>query len=288
MSETAVDTIPVPTDEAFLREALEALPVCIEHCGCPDHWHALWAGLKATGVLRGVHAQATFLRGMLKPYLVPGGRVMIAGAADTGSLEVLNAVIADPAARFCVVDRCEAPLELVRRRAATLGLELETVYAGLDEVRAGQPWDLVFIHYTLSFMDPASRRRMLEHLRQDLSGQGAVVCAVRHKQAGLAGGAAGPAGGWIDSIGRQLRQTYAGRPELLEPLLAWLPDYAHARQRREDAMPHFDVLRDEFADAGFALREVHRNPGQAVTRVADLSPAGSVTTWLAVFTPQAA
>lgn len=287
MSETAVVTIPVPSDEAFLREALEALPVCIQHCSCPDHWHALWAGLKATGVLRGVHGQATFLRGMLQPYLVPGGQVMIAGAADTGSLEVLHAVIADPAARFCVVDRCEAPLALVRRRAAALGLELETVYAGLDEVRARRSWDLVFIHYTLSFMDPASRRRLLEHLRQDLSGPGVVVCAVRHKQAATADDATGPAAGWIDTIGRQLRQTYAGRPDLLEPLLAWLPDYAHARQLREDVMPHFDVLREEFGAAGFALREVHRNPGQAVTRVADLSPAGSVTTWLAVFAPQA-
>ena len=56
-------------DAAFLREAMTALPVCIRQCGCPDHWHALWAALKAIGLLRGIYVQREFLRQFLAPYL---------------------------------------------------------------------------------------------------------------------------------------------------------------------------------------------------------------------------
>ena len=53
MSEIASPASP-DDDTSFMQQALRALPVCIAHCGCSDHWHLLWAGLKATGMLRGL------------------------------------------------------------------------------------------------------------------------------------------------------------------------------------------------------------------------------------------
>ena len=181
-SQASASTLDTAAADAFLREALHALPVCFDHCECGDHWHAVWAGLKATGMQRTLHSQTDFLTTLLKPYTVPGGLVMIAGAADTGSLEVLHTAIADVGQRYCVIDRCEAPLQLVRQRAAELAMSLHAQHGTLETVRATQPWDMVFIHYTLSFMDRAARLQFIHHLRQDLAPRGVVVCAVRQTQ----------------------------------------------------------------------------------------------------------
>ncbi len=275
--------------DAYLADALRALPVCIAHCSCPDRWHTLWAGIKAVGALRGLHAQTDFLRGLLRPHVGPGAQVLIGGAADTGSLEVLNAVLADPSARYCLADVCPAPLHLVQARATELGLQLQAEHVSLDEVRARQPWDLVFIHYTLSFMDAAARQRMAQHLREDLAPGGVVVCAVRHIQPDPASdnhSRTQALQARVASLGHQLGQTFANEPALREPLLHSLPAYAQARQAREAITPHFDTVAAEFNAAGFELLQCHQNPGDPVRPATDVSAPGTVTTWVAVFAPR--
>ena len=98
-------TAAVPSDDqALVEQALRALPVCIARCTCPDHWHVLWAGLKTIGLVRTVHGQQAFLGTLLPRFVKPAPHVMVAGAADTGSLDVLCAALADPAARYTVLD----------------------------------------------------------------------------------------------------------------------------------------------------------------------------------------
>jgi len=262
--------LTMPSDEVFFQEALQALPVCIAHCQCADHWHPLWMGLKTTGLLRGVYAQAPMLRDILAPHWVKGGHVMIAGAADTGSLDVLAAMFADASCRFTVVDRCEAPLRLVRQRAAEKGLNVRTVHGDIEDVPVDDPWDLVFIHYTLSFMDAAARARFFRLLKAGLSQQGLAVCAARFQdppvhQEGLDWQA------WTQMTRAQLISVFGHYPKLIEPLLQWLPRYAQARYRRESSMPHPDVLIPEFGRAALRVLTASAMMTPHATPTPDLS-----------------
>lgn len=268
--------LSIPTDIEFFQEAVEALPVCIAYCQCPDRWHTLWAGLKATGLLRGVHAQAPFLREALKPHWVKGGNILIAGAADTGSLDVLSALYGDTTARYTVVDRCEAPLSLVARRAEARHLHVKTVLADLDAMEAMEPWDLVFIHYTLSFMDHAARMRVFRKLKDTLAPQGVIVCALRYVETPATRDDPNAAAEWLAATAATLRVTYAGHPELLASLIEWLPVYARARMERERLMPHATVVRDELAAAGFKILSEHDNPGQTASGKRDLPRQGAM------------
>lgn len=278
-------TSPLPpgtlNDAAFLREAMAALPVCIRQCGCPDHWHALWMSLKGMGLLRGIYVQRDFLRQFLAPYLPLGGQVMIAGAADTGVLDVLSDLFGKAPAHFTVVDRCEAPLDLVRQCALDKGLSVSTISASLDEARAPQPWDMVFVHYTLSFMDSEARIRMLQHLSDDLSPRGVVVCAVRYMVPHV-NERPGATEEWLAVTRQKLASTYGGSPELLAPLLEWLPGYARERRHREATMPHLDTLLKEFEIAGLAVRSCAANPGQTVSATPDMSPPGTILNWIGI------
>lgn len=282
-----------PTERELLDQSLQAMAVAVTHCTCPDRWHLLWAAIKATGLMRGMHLQQDFLRELLPRYLKPGPRVLIGGAADTGSLDVLRAAVADPRAHYSVLDLCPAPLQLVRARGAELGLSVDTLASALDQVRSGQAWDLVFVHYTLSFMDLDARLRFMRHMHADLAPGGVVVCAVREKQPPqsppIDRGAqqAKRAADWARQAAPGFERVCAGRPELLAPLRRWAPAYALARMAREDAMPSFQTVSDEFAACGFGLRESHRNPGRPASRPGDLSPQNSITDWIGVFAPAA-
>jgi Methyltransferase domain len=273
---TSRPPLSIPTEQAFFQEALDALPVCISHCQCPDRWHTVWAGLKATGLLRGVHAQAPFLRETLEPHWVKGGNILIAGAADTGSLDVLNALYGDTTARYTVVDRCEAPLHLIRKHAETRHLHVRTVLADLDALETSQPWDLVFIHYTLSFMDHAARMQVFRHLRQTLAPNGVIACALRFVAVPAATDDARAADEWLTATLNTLGTIYAGHPDLHASLTEWLPVYARARRERERVMPHATVVREELAAAGFRILSEHSNPGQTAASKPDLSRPGSV------------
>lgn len=276
-------------DRALQEQALRALPVCIAHCRCPDHWHVLWAGLKAIGLLRAVHGQQAFLDALLPRHVKPAPNVMIAGAADTGSLDVLCRALADPAARYTVLDLCDAPLQLVRERAVERALSVQTARMALDEACTGQPWDLVFIHYTLGFMNAVQRLRFLHRLRQGLAAGGTVVCAVREKRP-----TAPPPGdpvaarqqradAWARDALPRIERTCTGRPDLLQPLRDGLPAYALSRMQREDGMPTVQTVCEEFASAGFRLLEGHHNPGQGASGNRDPGPPGGITPWIGVF-----
>ena len=281
-SQASASTPDTAAADAYLREALHALPVCFDHCECGDHWHAVWAGLKATGMQRTLHSQTDFLTALLKPYTVPGGLVMIAGAADTGSLEVLHTAIDDAGQRYCVIDRCEAPLQLVRQRAAELAMSLHARHGTLETVRAEQPWDMVFIHYTLSFMDRAARLQFIHHLRQDLAPRGVVVCAVRQTQPDAHSTPAEQLRRWTQTSAARLASTFAGHGELLARLQQWLPAYAQVRQQRQSRMPPLEQLLDEFLGAGFKLLESHLDPGQTPTGTTQAKGQDGATAWIHV------
>lgn len=250
--------LPMPSDDEFRAQALRYLPICISRCQCPDHWHTLWMGLKTTGLLRGVYLQAPLLRTLLAPHWVPGGHVLIAGAADTGCLEVLSTLFAGEPARYTVVDLCAAPMDMVAAHAAQAGLDVRTAQANLADLPDGEPWDLVFIHYTLSFLDAPARAAFLRRLKAGLSPRGVAVCALRFQAPPVSADSGVDQARtqlWLASTEAQLRAAFGSDPALIEPLLQGLPAYAQSRQVRERTMPHADVMREEFRQAGLEILE---------------------------------
>ena len=81
-------------------------------------------------------------------------------------------------------------------------------------------------------MDSAARIRMMRHVREDLSQRGVVVCAVRY-MVPFAQEQSGAMEEWVAATRQKLASTYGGHPELLAPLLEWLPGYARERRHRE-------------------------------------------------------
>lgn len=291
-----------PTDN-FMAQALRNLPVCQRECRCADRWHVLWAGLKATGVLRGVHAQAPLLRELLAEQLAPEQRlrVLIAGAADSGSLQVLAEALAaarsHTGVQYTVADPCPAPLELVRQHAEQHGLIVQTHARPVHLLPPSEPWHLVFAHYTLGFMTVDERAHWLRRLRTEMAMSGIVVCAVRERVgerpdvAYATSATATPATGsreqrtqaWIAPNAARLATTFAAHQALLSDLLNGLGAFAASRMQREEEMPRFDTVRTEFAAAGFVERAAHLNPGG--NQVASAAAPGSINSWLAVFSP---
>ena len=278
--------LPIPlipaTELNFYQEAVEALPICIQHCDCPDHWHTLWAGLKAIGLLRGVHTQATLFQEALRPHWVVGGRVLIAGAADSGSLDVLHSLYRDGTARYPVVDQCEAPLKLIARRAETQNLRVEGHLADLAAMAVPENWDLVFIHYTLSFMDAAARARVFRKLKAHLTHRGVILVALRYLNGPAATSPNAGTTKWIESTTQLLRQTFADRPQLLAPLLEWLPTYSRSRMERERVMPHADIVRQELEFAGFQILRTYDGGAPGSPAKPDLPKPGAIVSTIMV------
>ena len=270
------------SEQAFLVEALNALPLYIEHCECSDRWHTMWAATKATGARRGLHGEGNFLAVLLAPYRKAASRVMIAGAADTGSLDVLHAALGDSRTHFEVIDRCEAPLRLVRQRAQKLGLNLHAQHQQLETVRSAEPWDMVFIHNTLGFMAAPERMQFLQNLRHDMAPTGVIVCTVRNRPTEDESQLAAQLASAIETAQADLARTFAQYPDLLATLSRELPAFASSRQQRQHHAPKFEQLMREFDAAGFELLESHRNPGDNADGAPSTSAQGKVARWISL------
>jgi hypothetical protein len=171
----------IPSDAEFLDEALHFIDVCRRDCSCPDHWHFLWAGLKAAGLRRGVYRQHDAFRRALDGRLRDGMKVLIAGAADAGSLDVLHAACGAACAEFTVVDRCQAPLTMVHEHAAARGLDVRTHRVDIARPLPAQgPWDVILIHNTLILMDRHARLAALRAASNALARGGLILCNARY------------------------------------------------------------------------------------------------------------
>src|SRR5262249_5839749 len=102
-------------------------------------------------------------------------RIMIAGSADPGLFCALGRILRSPKADITIVDRCGAPLELIREFAHTRGLRCRTLNRDLLELDEGERYDLVLAHYTLNFVSPDRRAKFFEGLASVLAPGGALV-----------------------------------------------------------------------------------------------------------------
>ncbi len=241
-----------------LVDALEALNNGLRHCRCPNGYHSVWGLLRAVGARRGLQIEAPVLCALMQTMLGAGSRVLIAGAADTASLQLLGGLASGRGARFMVADACPAPLRQAERVATTLGLDVQTVASDLADLPAPPPgagWDLVFMHYTLGFSDADKRRRVLAALARGLAPAGRVVCAAKFSAEPAAADAAAAAQRWLQGMAPRLQAALADHPQAWAAAQAPLAAYAQERAQRRVRQPDLAELESDFTASGLQVTE---------------------------------
>jgi hypothetical protein len=163
--------------EDLPAQARRALAVGRTLCTCDGHYHTLWGTLRASGGSSGLKSEEPLLASLIKPYVRDGARVMIAGAADPGVLCAIGRIYDPLMPVLTVVDRCKAPLELVRQFAATRDLACQMLNLDLLDLDGREQWDQIVLHYTPDFVDPPLHDRLFQALASSLTRAGTVVCA---------------------------------------------------------------------------------------------------------------
>ena len=147
------------------------------HCTCPGRYHWLYGAMRASGVVASLKSEEARLASLLAPLLRDGACIMIGGSADPGLFCAVGRISGSRAADITIIDRCGAPLELIREFAQAKALRCRTLNSDLLALDGHEQWDLIFVHYTLNFVEPRLRRRFFEALASALAPKGVLVCA---------------------------------------------------------------------------------------------------------------
>lgn len=157
---------------------------------CAD-FHAPWQALRKLGLAAGPERHEAFFRTELARQAVAGNRrVLIAGSADFGMLEIVHRAFGDHLLEPTVVDLCATPLMLCAWYGAMTGLPVRTVRGDLSEPDIGrsgalpalpedEEFDLITTHSLLRYFDSAGRQRLLRNWYHRLRPGGAVVTVTR-------------------------------------------------------------------------------------------------------------
>lgn len=238
-------------------------------CGCASRYHVLWGALRAVGSHRGIYTESAQLQALAAPLIPSAGRVLVAGAADEVSLELLMRAAGGRGVHWTVVDRCAAPLAAVRELGQQRGETVHTAQALLHETLAQQPWHLVFIHYTLSFLDAEARAHTLRRLALQLTPDGHVLCAAKFSEEPLDEAARlVEARRWAAAQQARAAQCFGAHPELLAYCEQHLRAYGEERAARLWRQPDVVVLEREFAAAGLQIVATHSTERCAVSAAA--------------------
>jgi len=158
-------------------------------------------------------------------------RVLIAGCADYGMLELVHRAFVHGRFHPTVVDRCPLPLMMCAWYGAKTGLRVQTELAdlaalGASDHRTGGEFDLVVTHSLLRYFDAASRRQLFENWFRLLRPGGRVVTVTRLET--------GPANAAVaenaEAFGRLARQRGAEANVDIDPgrLERWAVRFASA------------------------------------------------------------
>jgi acetyltransferase len=126
--------MPDAWSEDLLWQAQRALELGRTLCSCNGYYHALWGTLRATGVMGSLKSEETLLASLVLPFIRDHARVMIAGSADPGVLCAVGRVYGPRSPNITIIDRCAAPLQLIREFAAAKQLTCRTLNADLLEL----------------------------------------------------------------------------------------------------------------------------------------------------------
>jgi len=224
-------------------------------CGPCQNFHLLWPYLRLAGATGGRANAAPFTHAALIRLLSGGGKILIAGTADTGLLAAV-ARAAGSRAEIAVLDRCETPLVLCRRFAERWSLPIETLHADLMEFSVVSAFDIVLAHSLLQFI-PADRRvDVLSRLRRSLRPNGRLAITFRTSGRIEGGLLSEYRVAYPKRLVEKLEQMNIALPEPREEFRRRLETYAEERRAREGALSDRADVERLIETAGFTIDEV--------------------------------
>jgi SAM-dependent methyltransferase len=133
--------------------------------------------LRAAGVSDSLKSKEPLLASLISPFIRDNTRVMIGGSADPGVLCAMGRLYSPSRPAMTVIDRCRAPLELIREFTVIKGLACRTLNLDLLDLDGSEQWDQIVLHYTPDFMEPQIHGRLFRSLARSLAPGGTLVCA---------------------------------------------------------------------------------------------------------------
>lgn len=155
--------------EDLRKLAPQAFRLALERCdeSCRDY-HATWPYRRLAGTNGGVEVDRHILVDMLRArdFRQPVRRVAIAGAADTGILDVVDEALGQRGRDLAVtvIDRCATPLALCELYAASRSLTLRTRQGDLREIELAELQDAVLLHSVLLYVPAEEHAALLRRL----------------------------------------------------------------------------------------------------------------------------
>ena len=164
-------------NEDLSWQALRGLELGTALCTCEGYYHTLWGALRIAGLNNTMKGEGPILTSLMAPYLRDDARVMIGGSADPGVLCGIGRIYAPRMPRFTVIDKCRAPLALIKEFAAANDVACRTLHRDLLSLDGSEQWDQIVLHYTPDFMDAPDRAPLFRCLAASLAPGGTLVCA---------------------------------------------------------------------------------------------------------------
>jgi len=147
----------------------------LAHCGDCRDYHAIWMYRRLSRTLSGIESTACILGLLLRRAVPAGGRVLIAGAADAGLLDLVAGATQGLAPLIDVADRCPTPLAVCRRYAESNGLSIATHQVDFGAHMPPQRYDAILGDCVLQFVPHESHGDVLRRLRGVTNPNGALV-----------------------------------------------------------------------------------------------------------------
>jgi hypothetical protein len=239
--------------EDLAELALRGWRVGRQACRTCGGYHQLWGLLRAAGMVRGLDDDAQVLGPLMRASLGERSRVLLVGAADTGVLALLMREVAPTRPRCTVIDRCAAPLELIRDYALEHGVDCELVHDDLLRWSPNRPFDLVVAHYTLSFVAPADLRAAVDALARCVAPNGHALVVLKSGRAAPDSQVADFRDAWLAEARAAIAASGLAASLDASELDALLLAHAQARTRRKAALVPVAVVREAFEHAGLEV-----------------------------------
>jgi hypothetical protein len=246
--------------EDLLSQGRRAVAVGRALCTCEGHYHTLWGSLRAADVGDRLRREEPLLASLISPFIRDEARVMIGGSGDQGVFCTIGRIYAPSRPVITVIDRCKAPLELIREFAAAKGLACRTLNLDLLDLDGSEQWDQIVLHYTPDFVDPLIQGRFFRSLALSLAPGGTLVCAAMTGTKVTGDQRQALASVYFNFCLAALRNTtladLATSPEFAQMLQA----YAARWSRRRMNLPTSSDLHESLRSAGLRILSENTTP----------------------------
>lgn len=230
------------------------LKIAFHHCTCPNAFHPVWVCMNACKALQHVDDLRSEVDRFLTPLKGQHCNLLIAGAADERTLDLVAQSDEFKQWQYNVADLCQAPLKMATDLANVQGLNLQVIQDNICNLNFDEPLDAVFVFSTFSFMSHEERTSFLSNTEKQLSANGRVFCVVRYfEQFPTETGS--DATDWTIRTERDAIAYFAANPDLHDDIKKAVLTFGGSRVERMKSQPALESIVSEAKGAGFTVLE---------------------------------